>query len=239
MTDAAIHIYLGRLDEVNTSRVRSACMAMLCPEERQQAERFAFDRHREQYVLAHGLVRAALSRSAPEVHPAAWRFQRDHYGRPFIAHPQRTEPLCFSLSHTDGLVACVVSPCEAVGIDVEATDRPTAPLEVAEAFFSPEELADLLALPAPQRNDRFFDYWTLKEAYIKARGMGLHLPLDKFSIRIAPEQKLGIAFARDFDDDPERWHFLRLSPSARHRLAVADGSGGGGLPIISRPWPLV
>jgi 4'-phosphopantetheinyl transferase len=238
MTDAAIYIYLGRFDEVNTSRVRSACMAMLCPDERKQAERFAFDPHREQYVLPHGLVRAALSRSAPEVGPAAWRFQRDRYGRPFIAHPQRTEPLCFSLSHTDGLVACVVSPCETVGIDVEATDRHTAPLEIAETFFSPEELADLLALPPPERKDRFFDYWTLKEAYIKARGMGLRLPLDKFSIRIAPKRKPGIAFARDFDDNAERWRFLQLSPSARHRLAVADGSGGA-LPIISRPWPLV
>jgi 4'-phosphopantetheinyl transferase len=238
MTGAAIQIYLGRLEEINTSRVRSACVAMLCPEETQQAERFAFDQHREQYVLAHGLVRATLSRSAPEVDPTAWRFQRDRYGRPFIAHPQSAEPLCFSLSHTDGLVACVVSPCEAVGIDVEATDRRTAPLEIAETFFSPEELADLLALPPPRRQDRFFDYWTLKEAYIKARGMGLHLPLNKFSMRIVPERQPGIAFARGFDDDAERWRFLQLSPSRRHRLAVADGSGDGGLPIILRPWPV-
>jgi 4'-phosphopantetheinyl transferase len=239
MTDSAIHIYLGLLEDVDTSHVRSVCMAMLCPAEREQAERFAFNRHRQQYVLAHGLVRAALSRSAPEVDPTAWRFDRGRYGRPVIAHPQSTEPLCFSLSHTDGLVACVVSPCKSVGIDVEATDRPTTPLEIAETFFSPEELADLLALPLPQRKERFFDYWTLKEAYTKARGMGFHLPLNKFSMLIGPERKLGITFASDFDDDADRWCFLQLSPSRRHRLAVADGSGGGGLPIISQPWPLI
>jgi 4'-phosphopantetheinyl transferase len=238
MTDSAIHIYLGRLEDVDTSRVRNVCMAMLCPAEKQRAERFAFDRHRRQYVLAHGLVRAALSHSAPEVDPAAWRFDSDCYGRPVIAHPRNTEPLYFSLSHTDGLVACAVSSCESVGVDVEATDRPTTPLEIAEAFFSREELADLIALPPPQRKERFFDYWTLKEAYIKARGMGFQLPLDKFSMLIGPERKLGITFAADIDDDADRWCFLQRSPSRRHRLAVANGSGGG-LPIIFQPWPLV
>src|SRR5271156_5670620 len=238
MTGSEIHVHLGLLEEVDTSRVRSACAAMLCPAERQQAERFAFDQHRRQYVLAHGLVRAALSRFAPQVDPTAWRFHRDRYGRPFIAHPQDAGPLHFSLSHTDGLVACAVSPCEAVGIDVEATDRRTSPLDIAEAFFSPEELADLLALSRPQRKERFFDYWTLKEAYTKARGMGLHLPLNKFSMLIAPERKPGITFARDFDDDASRWSFFQLSPSRQHRLAVADGSGGS-LPVICQPWPLI
>jgi 4'-phosphopantetheinyl transferase len=239
MIDRAIHVYLGLLEEVDTPQVRAACMAMLCPAERQRAERFIFGQHRRQYLLAHGLVRAALSRCAPAVDPGAWRFRVDCYGRPFIAHPRSTKSLYFSISHTDGLVACVVSSCEAVGIDVEATDRFGSLRAIAEHFFSPDEVAALSALPPLEQKDRFFDYWTLKEAYIKARGMGLRLPLDQFSMLIGPTRKVGITFAADFSDDAGRWRFLLASPSSRHRLAVADGSGlPGGLPVVAQTWPL-
>jgi 4'-phosphopantetheinyl transferase len=237
MTDPAIHIFLGSLDDVDIPDIRSACTELLCPGERQQAERFTFDRRRREYVLAHGLVRAALSRFAPEVTPKAWRFTRGRYGRPFISTPQSAEPLHFTLSHTDGFVACAVSTCERIGIDVEATDRPAAHLEIARTFFSSLELASLTSLPPAQQKDRFFDIWTLKEAYVKARGMGLQLPLDGFAIHVAPLQKLAISFSRDLGDDPKSWCFSKFSPSPRHRLAVADGSGRS-LPLIFQPWPI-
>jgi 4'-phosphopantetheinyl transferase len=164
-------------------------------------------------------------------------FERTRYGRPFISYPRSTEPLHFSLSHTDGFVACVVSSCERIGVDVEATDRPVAHLEIARTFFSSEELADLISVPPAQQKDRLFDFWTLKEAYAKARGLGFHLPLNEFSIRVAPGGKRGISFSGDLCDDPESWRFSQFSPSPRHRLAVADGSGCG-LPLVSEPWPI-
>jgi 4'-phosphopantetheinyl transferase len=237
MSNPAIHVFLGSLDDVDISDIQSACTELLCASERQQAERFTSDRRRREYVLAHGLVRAALSRFAPQVAPTAWRFTRNRYGRPFISLPQTAEPLHFSLSHTDGFVACAVSPCERVGIDVEATDRPAAYLEIASAFFSTAELADLMSLPPAQQKERFFDIWTLKEAYAKARGMGLQLRLDQFSMHFAPQRKPRITFSRDLPDGPESWRFSQFSPSPRHRLAVADGSGCG-LPLISQPWPI-
>jgi 4'-phosphopantetheinyl transferase len=237
MTNPAIHIFLGSLDDVDIPDIRSACAELLCPGERQQAERFTSDRRRREYVLAHGLVRAALSRFAPEVAPPAWRFARSRYGRPFIASPQSGEPLHFSLSHTDGFVACAVSSCERIGIDVETTDRQTAHLEIARTFFSSAELACLMSLPPAQQKDRFFDIWTLKEAYVKARGMGLQLGLDRFSIHVTPPRKLAITFSRDFGDDPKSWRFSLFSPSPRHRLAVAGGSGRS-LPLVFQPWPV-
>ena len=87
--------------------------------------------------------------------------------------------------------------------------------------------------------DRFFDYWTLEEAYLTARGTGINLPLNQFSILISSDQKIGIKFKPGISDDSKRWHFMRCSPSARHRLAIADGSGlADGLPIAVQPWPL-
>ncbi len=236
MTDPAIHVFLGSLDDVDIPDIRSACRELLSPGETQQAARFTSGRRTREYVFAHALVRAALSRLSPEVAPAAWRFARNRNGRPFISDP-RSEPLHFSLSHTDGFVACAVSHCERVGIDVEATDRPAAYLEIAQTFFSSSELADLISLPPARQKDRFFDYWTLKEAYAKARGMGFQLPLDAFAFHMGPEGKLGISFSRDLRDDPERWCFSQTSPTPRHRLAVADGSGSG-LPLIVHPWPI-
>jgi 4'-phosphopantetheinyl transferase len=237
MTDRAIHIFLGSLDDVDTPDIRSACRELLCSSETEQAERFTSDRRRREYILAHGLVRAALSHFAPEVAPTAWRFERNRYGRPFISYPPSAEPLHFSLSHTDGFVACAVSCCERVGIDVEATDRSVAPLEIARTFFSSAELGDLISLPPSQQKDQFFDMWTMKEAYAKARGLGFHLPLDEFSIRVAPGGKRGITFSHDLCDDPESWCFSLFSPSPRHRLAIADGSGFG-LPLVLEPWPI-
>jgi 4'-phosphopantetheinyl transferase len=243
MFDQVIHLYLGLLDEIDRPRAREACIAMLCPEERQRAERFVLERHRRQFLLAHGLVRAALSRHVPAVEPGAWRFLADRYGRPFVAGPKTLSPIHFSLSHTEGCVACVISPSEFVAVDVEATDRLCSHLAIAELTFSPAEIAALRALSPVERTDRFFDYWTLKEAYIKARGMGLRLRLDQFSLLIEPERKIAITFAPDYTDDytddAGRWCFMQASPSHRLRLAVADGSGQhGGLPIITQPWPL-
>jgi 4'-phosphopantetheinyl transferase len=237
MTDVAIHLFLGSLDDVDIPKIRSLCTEFLCPGERQQAEHLTSGRRQREYVLAHGLVRAALSRFSPEVAPTAWRFTRNRQGRPFVSYPQSPEPLHFSLSHTDGFVACAISRCEHIGIDVEATDRPASHVEIARRFFSSEEFAGLLSLPAAQRKDRFFDLWTLKEAYAKARSMGFQLALDKFSMQVAPDGKVGISFSRDFHDDANRWCFAKFSPSPRHRLAVADGSGCG-LAIVSQPWPI-
>ena len=93
--------------------------------------------------------------------------------------------LRFNLSHTDGLVVCLVAVEREIGVDVEHTARAgSVGIEIAERFSSPSEVAELRSLPFADQRSRFFDYWTLKEAYIKARGLGLHLPLDQFSFHL-------------------------------------------------------
>src|SRR5690606_33310169 len=103
---------------------------------------------------------------------------------PDLAPGQTDVPLVFNLSHTDGLIACAVSRGREVGVDVEWLDRRGGDIDVADRFFSRYEVQALYAQPPERRRDRFFRYWTLKESYIKARGMGLALPLDRFSFEL-------------------------------------------------------
>jgi 4'-phosphopantetheinyl transferase len=74
-------------------------------------------------------------------------------------------------------------------------------------FLSAEELADLNATPAPQRRNQFVEYWTLKESYIKARSMGLSVPLDRFSFHLEIPGRVRITMDPDLEDSPTRWEF--------------------------------
>jgi 4'-phosphopantetheinyl transferase len=239
MSGERISLYVGLLETVDTPHAHQACLATLSLKEKRRAEGFVFERHRRQYIFAHGLLRFALSSFVPEVKPSDWCFVTNRYGRPFIAAPATTRTVYFSLSHTEGCVACVVSGCEAVGVDVEQIQERRSLFTIAHSNFSPQEIDALRLLPPGDLVDRFFDYWTLKEAYLKAHGTGLNFPLNQFSILISSGQQIGIRFMPGMADDSQRWRFMKRSPSARHRLAVADGSGvAGGLPVVVQPWPV-
>lgn len=237
MADDRIELYVGLLDALDTPQSSDACWAALSAEERRRAGLFAFDRHRRQYIFAHGLLRFALSNVVAEVEPSDWLFTTDGYGRPFVTGPQIAKAVYFSLSHTEGCVACVISGHEAVGVDVEEVRSHDSLMEMAASVFSADEIDVLQTLPAEEFAGRFFDYWTLKEAYLKARGSGLSFPLDQFSMLVTSGE-IGIRFAPGVEDDARRWRFTLDSPSPVHRLAIADGAGvAGGLPVVHRSLP--
>jgi 4'-phosphopantetheinyl transferase len=185
---------------------------VLSPEERERMQRFVFERDRLSYMAAHGLARLALSTFVP-VAPEAWDFQYDANGKPEIAD----STLCFNISHTHGLVACVITTEIDCGIDVERLNRPTDFHSLAGRVLSPAERAALFGATEAAQPERFFSYWTLKEAYVKARGCGISIPLDQCSF----EPRVTLV-----DDDPNDWQFERWSPTAQHVLAVALRSGG-------------
>jgi 4'-phosphopantetheinyl transferase len=238
MLDEKIHLYMG-LIVANDARPLFGCFETLSVQEKHRAERFVHEQDRREFLIAHGLIRAALSRAVPAVDPANWLINPDQDGRPYVAGPTGVGCLHFSLSHTKGCVACAVSPNEAIGIDVEECSPRDGLLEIAERNFSAEEIATLRALEAQEQPNRFFEYWTIKEAYIKARGKGLRIPLNSFSIIGLGETNIRIAFADGLKEDyAARWHFTQFVPSRRHQLAIADGSGiRGGIPVILEPWP--
>jgi 4'-phosphopantetheinyl transferase len=106
-----------------------------------------------------------------------------------------------------------------VGVDVEYVDARKASVEVATRYFAPREVAALEAAPRELQDHLFFEYWTLKEAYIKARGMGLSLPLDKFSFHDS-DGHVEIAIDPALEDDPMRWYFWQLRSTPQHLIAL-------------------
>lgn len=205
-------------DEINDPELLNKYETLLSPDEKEQWPRFHFERHRHQYLVSRALVRTTLSRYLNN-HPADWRYVKSKYGRPEISLDQNKSNLRFNLSHTEGMIILGVCLDEDLGVDVENIKRDSSLLGIADRYFSPMEVAELRSLPEDQQQTRFFHYWTLKESFIKARGMGLSLPLDQFSFHLGKNKPFQISFEED--DDPIPWQFWQLSLSAQHIAAVA------------------
>jgi 4'-phosphopantetheinyl transferase len=226
-----VHLWLTTPERVIESGVIGFYDALMTAEERARQQRFHFEKDRRDCLITRALVRTTLSRYAP-VPPAAWVFGQNQHGRPHLMPGQCEPDLRFNLSHTQGLIACAVTLGRDIGVDVESMARPRSVIEVADRYFSASEVRALRALPAGQQPERFFQYWTLKESYIKARGMGLALPLEQFSFELDRTPPIGIAFDPRLGDDPRRWQFEQMRPTPDHMLALGvDRGPGTDLPI--------
>ncbi|MGF7209104.1 4'-phosphopantetheinyl transferase [Skermanella aerolata] len=221
----AVHLWYTLSDDIAAAAAIDAYIGLLSPDERARHDRFLNERARHEYLITRALCRTVLSRYAGMA-PTGWRFRANAWGRPEIDAPADTgvADLRFNLSNTRGLVACAVTRGGEIGVDVEAIDRAGDLLEIADRFMAPLEAVDIASLPADAQASRFFTYWTLKEAYIKARGMGLSIPLDKFwFLRDGGDagSSARLVLAPDMDDTAAGWSFAQLQPTDRHLLAVA------------------
>lgn len=215
LPENTVYIHLLQPDAPSYSNVDNS---ILSGEEIQRLVAFRFQRDRELYRAAHLFLRQVLSRYAP-LAPAQWQFSRNAYGKPAIANPDYTD-LRFNLSHTHGLIACAVTQRYAIGVDVE-TIKPLIDLPaLCQYAFTTDEAADVLAKAShPQQTDRFYRYWTLKEAYIKARGMGLSLPLQQFGFSQNANNGWQLMCAPALQDTPENWQYDTCRISPEHYLA--------------------
>ena len=220
----ALHIYYTYPEKITDQELLQKYLQELSPQEQQKHARFHFAKHRHLYLVAHALVRRTLSRYG-DLAPASWQFSENQYGRPEISAPQQQffkAPLRFNLSHTEGLIACGVVLERDLGVDVENSTRMNNATEVAEHYFSASEVKSLRELANASQQNRFFRYWTLKEAYIKARGMGLALPLDQFSIRLNDQgAPVGVDFTDKIQDDAHLWFFEALNLQENYFAAIA------------------
>lgn len=191
-------------------------IAILSTEEIARADRFRFDADRNRFITGRALVRHALSRFA-NVEPADWRFTTNGFGRPQIAGPAGFHRLRFSASRTNGLAMCAVTMGREIGADLERLRE--YPANVVERYFSPKEAQFISQVAYEERPFLFFANWTLKEAYCKAKGLGLSIPIAKVQFSLVDEQPR-MTIEPPLEDDSARWRFCLLRPTPEHVAAL-------------------
>ena len=210
------------------ARCRGAIEALRQPldaDERSRAERFRHAADRELYVVSHGALRGILAAYLP-ADPASLRFRVAEQGKPALIPEPGWPDLRFNLSHTRGMALCAVAVGREVGVDVEWIDAASSHLPIADRFFSAHEVAALHRLPAALRLRGFFNCWTRKEAYIKARGEGLSLPLASFDVSLAPGEPAALLAVRSAEPAAEPWSLHDLTITEGYAAALAVASGG-------------
>lgn len=193
---------------------------LLSEDERERAARFSFERDQTRFVVGRATVRRILARYL-DTPPKSLRFTYGPRGKPALAPGSDTMDLCFNLAHSDGLALLVVARGRAVGIDVERVHPSFAFEAVAERFFSPAERDALRALPEQERRIAFYTGWVRKEAYIKARGEGMALPLEHFAVSLAPGASPALLAVDGHPDEPARWTLRDVEAGEGFAAALA------------------
>lgn len=213
-----VHVWCGAVDS-EASRLESL-LQLLSADEREKVGLFRFQKPREEFIVARGLLRIILGRCL-DANPAELRFQVGPHGKPSLALGSGHDALCFNVAHSGGLILFAVSPHCEVGVDVERVCSNLAVEELASRFFSPRENATLLALPEKRRREGFFACWTRKEAFLKAQGDGLSQALDSFDVSLVPGEPAALLASRSAAHDIEHWSIQELPSIPGYAGAVA------------------
>jgi 4'-phosphopantetheinyl transferase len=204
---------------------RARASAWLTPEEHARAGRYRHDRDHLMFLLGRVMARRLVGDELG-VMPTAWPWREGPQGRPEI--DDATTPLRFNLAHSAGLVCCVLGVGREVGIDVEDAERAATDPAIVPRFCSPDEGA-AIGVGQPGWRDRFLQVWTLKEAYLKARGVGIsvHLADIDFAVAASPPPAahegpdVRVRFLGTLADADPRWAFRLRRPTPQHLAAIA------------------
>ena len=211
-----IHVWLASLtvNPATTARLGSD----LSDEERQRASRFHFDRDRNRYITGRGILRTILAQYL-ELHPTEIEIRTGDHGKPQLCS-DRPGRLDFNVSHSEDIAVIAVGWDRNIGVDVEKVRLDIDYEEVARSFFSANETEALKRLSTEGTAEAFFSCWTRKEAYVKAIGCGLYLPLDSFDVSVEPGTPA--RFLRGVD---ARWQIVSFLAQRGYPAAlVYDGS---------------
>lgn len=215
LSEDEVHVWRAEVD-LPAERLQRL-ETLLSEEERERADRFLVAPPRRRFVVGRGLLRALLG-AYLDADPARLRFTYGPHGKPALFDDSA---ISFNVSHSGDLVLGAFARRREVGVDVERFRPDFAGEEIAQRFFSPREVAALRALPAESRLDGFFACWARKEAYIKARGLGLSLPLDRFHVALDPQRPAALLGADDDPDAAARWSLCALAPGVGYAGALA------------------
>ena len=200
-------VYVWKASLAASEQAVAACRENLSPEERQRADRYVFPEHRRRFIVGRGILRTLLGRYLG-VPPAGISFDYTKFGRPFLAN----EDIQFNVSHSGDMALYGFVRNANIGIDVECI-RPISAMEIAARFFSPKERESLELIPERLREAAFYRCWTRKEAYLKARGLGLQTPLGSFTVSLEAESP-ALLSVEGVPDEPRRWNFVNIDVGA-------------------------
>jgi 4'-phosphopantetheinyl transferase len=220
-----VHIWCASLDVPPET---SACLyATLTPDERSRSARFEFERDQQRFIVARGVLRDLLGRYV-QTQPSQINFVYNPFGKPDLS-PEFGNRLTFNLSHSAGLALIAIASASNVGADVEYIRARSDYADIARHFFSAAEVDHLIALPSHLYAEAFFSCWTKKEAYLKACGEGLAIPLNSFSVPLTTDRAhapVDLYVASKDIVPAKRWSLYTLRPAPGYAGALAiEGSG--------------
>lgn len=218
LSDNAVHVWRASLHV--TVSCQRALAATLTADEHARAERFYFQKHREHFIVGRGLLRNILSRYLDKA-PDQLRFCYNSYGKPALTEETDADGLCFNLSHSYGMALYGLTRGREIGIDIEHFRSDVETEKLADRFFSAREAAVLRTLPEHLRKEGFFNCWTRKEAYIKAQGKGLSIPLSAFDVSLLPGEPAALLCTQTHPEEASRWSLQALHPAPGYAAALA------------------
>ena len=216
-TSGGVHVQVSCITLQRDADLVELATALLSADERARAAAFLLQRLRDDFTVSRAALRLLLSERVG-MPPAAIRFEYGQHGKPGLTGGDTT--LRFNVSHSDGMFACALADGWDVGIDVERHRPMDDDESLARRFFSPGEYDDLVKVAARDRTAAFFDCWTRKEAFIKARGGGFSIPLDSFRVSLTPGTAALITCGEDAGD-PVGWAIHPFEPAGGYSGAVA------------------
>jgi 4'-phosphopantetheinyl transferase len=215
-----VHVWYLWTERVVDTECLRRHTRILSNDERTRAESFRFEEDRNSHILSKAFVRILLSRYI-SIDPSAWEFTRNQHGKPAISGPSSGVDIRFNVSHTRGLIVGVFTLNSAIGIDAENHHQRVDALSIAHDYLSPAEYSALRELKNSDRQRRFLEFWTLKEAYAKAHGLGMSMDLTQFTFDIDADAATISFTNKDQATDPTLWRFRLLRPGSHHTVAVA------------------
>jgi len=186
------------------------------PDERARADRFVFDKDREKYSAARGILRLLLA-GYMQVEPREINFTYGAQNKPYLVD----DPLFFNMAHSANLLVYAVTGSRELGVDLEMI-RPLDDMDgIARRFFAPAEYTALQSVAQPQRLRAFYNCWTRKEAFLKATGDGLTRPLNQFVVSLRPGEPTKLLHLDGDPQAPQRWQMHAFSPATGYVGALA------------------
>lgn len=225
-----VHLWFAYSEKITDVTLLEQYNSLLSEEEKAKKSRFHFKKHQHQYLITRALVRSVLSMYVLEIQPRDWRFSTNKYGKPFISNSPLPIHLEFNLTHSDGVIVLAISN-DVIGVDVENIYRENTFMNIAADHFTADEYLYLKNKSIHDQRASFFQLWTLKESYIKARGLGLSLPLNQFAFRFSGDNEKSINLIAERNEHAESWQFWQLSLNDSYIVSVTAKSNASEQPL--------